>query len=210
MPYLDSLFGVFVRNGYYSAGIGKLFHHAHNGTTEFPDGRWDGYWYKYQAFEQKFMNSSTTPDDNFPEEEFRDHIISTYAIDKLRELNSKSKQSGRPFMVSIGFKQPHTQYHLPRKYFDMYKGSAFLQNILKTNSSKYSFPVGAPRMNYRCCDRFKFWPMVDEGRKKSTKILPSFDRFYGKMKFPSQAVMELQWGYLGGVTFLDAMVCVLI
>ena len=60
-PSLDSIFSVLVRNKYHSAGIGKLFHHPHNGTTEFPDGRWDGFWYKYQGFEQKFMNSSFTP-----------------------------------------------------------------------------------------------------------------------------------------------------
>ena len=72
--------------------------------------------------------------------------------------------------------------------------------------SKYSFPLSAPRMNYRCCDRFKFWPMVNEGREKSTRTIPNFEKMYGKMKFPARAVMELQWGYLGGVTFLDAMV----
>ena len=77
---------------------------------------------------------------------------------------------------------------------------------MRENDSRYTFPVGAPRMNYRCCDRFKFWPMVEEGRKKSTKTLPMFERMYGKMRFPLQAIQELQWGYLGGVTFLDAMV----
>jgi len=152
------------------------------------------------------MNSSTTPDDNFPEEEFRDHIITSYALGRLKEVHRKSQETGNPFMISIGFKQPHTQYHLPRKYFEMYRGNPYLQQILVGNSSKYTFPVGAPRMNYRCCDRFKFWPMVNEGRGKSTQTLPNFERMYGKMRFPAQAVMELQWGYLGGVTFLDAMV----
>jgi len=37
LPYLDGLFSVFVRNGYHSTGIGKLFHHPRNGTSEFPD-----------------------------------------------------------------------------------------------------------------------------------------------------------------------------
>jgi iduronate 2-sulfatase len=60
-------------------------------------------------------------------------------------------------------------------------------------------------MNYRCCDRFKFWPMVNEGREKSKVTLPNFDRFYGSMRFPNQAIMELQWGYFGGISFLDAM-----
>lgn len=142
LPYLDSLFSILVRNKYHSAGVGKLFHHPHNGSAEFPDGRWDGYWYRYQAYEQTFMNSSTTPDDNHREDEFRDHIISTYGIDKLRELNSKSLETKRPFLMSIGFKQPHTQYHLPRKYFEMYRDNIFLENLLHTNDTKYTFPAG--------------------------------------------------------------------
>ena len=44
LPFLDSLFSVMVRNNYHSAGVGKLFHHPRNGSSEFPDGRWDGFW----------------------------------------------------------------------------------------------------------------------------------------------------------------------
>ena len=99
LPFLDSLFSILVRNGYHSAGIGKLFHHPHNGTAEFPDGRWDGFWYRYQSYEQVFMNSSIQPDDNFEEDDFRDHIITSYAINKLKEVNSKSKESKRPFLL---------------------------------------------------------------------------------------------------------------
>ena len=153
------------------------------------------------------MNSSTTPDDNYPEEDFRDHIIASYAIDKIKELDKKSKISGKPFLLSIGFKQPHTQYHLPRKYFDMYRENAFLRRFLspQVNTSYYQFPSGSSRLNYRCCDRMKFWPMVNEGRRKSSRTLEGFQFLYGAMKFPPQAVMELQWGYLGGISFLDAM-----
>ena len=142
LPYLDSLFSVLVRNKYHSAGVGKLFHHPHNGSAEFPDGRWDGFWYRYQSYEQVFMNSSTTPDDNYAENSFRDHIIASYGIDKLKELHRKSNETKNPFLMSIGFKQPHTQYHLPRKYFEMYRNNSFLRNILHSNDSKYDFPIG--------------------------------------------------------------------
>ena len=69
---MDSLFSILVRSNYSSAGIGKLFHHPRNGSQEFPDGRWDGDWYKYQGIEQINMNASVTPDSNFREEEFRE------------------------------------------------------------------------------------------------------------------------------------------
>jgi len=194
LPYLDTLFSVLVRNRYHSAGLGKLFHHPHNGSSEFPDGRWDGYWYRYQNFEPTFLNSTTTPDSNLRVEDFRDYIISSYAIDKIHELNSKSKRSGDPFIVSVGFKQPHTMYHVPRKYFNMYKGSTYLQGIMNsTDEMQYMFPIGAPRMNYRCCALLKFWPMVEEGRKRSIDSKDG-EKLYGLMRFSNRAIMELQWG----------------
>ena len=41
-PYVESIFSILVRNKYQSSGLGKLFHHPHNGSSEFPNGRWDG------------------------------------------------------------------------------------------------------------------------------------------------------------------------
>ena len=202
---MDSLFNILVRNEYYSAGIGKLFHHPRNGSHEFPDGRWDGLWYKFQGYEQSFLNSSVTPDSNFKIEEFRDYIIADRAIAKIKELNAKSAETKRPFAVSIGFKQPHTSYHLPREYFDMYRHNSYLENILNsTDELQYLYPVGAPLQNYRCCAFFRFWPMIDEGRKKSS-VYGKKVELYGLYRLPNRAIYELQWGYFGGITFLDAM-----
>ena len=35
MPFLDTLMSILVRNQYYSAGFGKLFHHPHNKSAEY-------------------------------------------------------------------------------------------------------------------------------------------------------------------------------
>lgn len=203
VPYVDNLFSILVRRKYHSAGVGKLFHHPHNGSAEFPNGRWDGGWVKYQNEEDQYMNSSVTPDCNWNEDKFRDHIIASYGIAKLKELNEMWKMTGKPFILSVGFKLPHTQYHIPCKYFEMYRNNSYLQSLLKRSVGSNKFPDHAPRMNYRCCAKESFRPIADEGRHDSSadKL-----RLYGLMEFPNKVYRELLRGYLSGVTFLDAQV----
>ena len=203
MPYLDGLTSILVRNKYHSSGFGKLFHHPRNGSAEYPDGRWDGQWYKYQNNELMYLNSSTTPDSTRREEWFRDHEIATRAIDSMRAMSAASDSDGRPWSVSVGFKQPHTQYHVPRKYFNLYKNSRFLQEMKRSDDKEWTFPSGAPRMNYRCCALSLVRYMQDEGRVFSNATTPPL---YGMMTLPARARAELMWGYLAGVSFLDAQV----
>ena len=59
--------------------------------------------FRYDTFEIKVLlhdlnflyniSLSVTPDDNFPDEDFRDYIIASYAIDKIKELHKKSQRS---------------------------------------------------------------------------------------------------------------------
>lgn len=225
-----------VRENYLSAGVGKLFHHPRNGSSEFPNGRWDGGWYKYQNSEdvsifqsllssvvvlkpdfisvlssyQMYMNSSVTPDSNLPDHVFRDHQIADKAIEKLRELATLSASTSRPFLLSVGFKQPHTQYHMPRRFYDLYQdNNDFLSSVLRGvptsstgDSSEASnvFPVNAPIMNYRCCAKESFRPMERGGTVPSR--LPRV-KLRGMMFSPTAVRHELLSGYFAGISFLD-------
>lgn len=100
----------------------------------------------------------------------------------------------------MGFKQPHTQYHVPSKYVDMYRDSPFIRALQRSNDSMAAFPQGTPRMNYRCCASQVVRYMRDDGRTFSTDTTP---RLYGLMGLPARARAELALGYLAGVTFLD-------
>ena len=127
--------------------MGKIFH-IPGGNFSFPDGSWEGGWYGYQSREYSMLNSSTAPDDR-PEREFRDYIIADEAIKRLKSLREESISSNRPFALSIGFKLPHTMYHIPRRYFNMYRHSSFLQDIILNSSNvANSFPKGAPLTKY--------------------------------------------------------------
>jgi iduronate 2-sulfatase len=119
-PYLNSIFNILVRESYYSSGIGKLFHHTRNSSKDFTDGRWEFGWYKYQNSEDRYLNATVAPDSVKPEQEFRDALIADYAVERMHYLAKKSRDTQRPFILSVGFKLPHTQYHIPRRFFDMY------------------------------------------------------------------------------------------
>jgi iduronate 2-sulfatase len=197
--WIDNIMSILVRAGYNSAGIGKLFHHPHTSGSEYTHGMWHGEWYKFQNSEEQYLNSSVTPDSVRPLKWFRDFEIATRTSEKIKELNNASD---KPFLITVGFKQPHLQYHVPQQFFDVYRNSSFLSDILHSNDTDYRFPDGVPMMNYRCCGQPQVTYMHDEGRKHSVE---NTGNLLGRMVIPALARMQLMWGYLSGVTFLDAM-----
>jgi len=50
IPWFDNIFTILTRNGYYTTGVGKLFHQSnYDDLSLFDSGRWDGKWYAYQV-----------------------------------------------------------------------------------------------------------------------------------------------------------------
>jgi hypothetical protein len=145
-------------------GIGKIFHRAsEDDESLFDSGRWDGQWYRYQNMEEVFLNSSTTPDADHPDEFFRDYEIASRGIDGMHHLVAKVKEGKKAnWLLSIGFKQPHTWYHMPKKYFDLYKSRTGALNRL--DDRDLVFPNNTPSIGYRCCASGHIEYMLEEGR----------------------------------------------
>ena len=154
------------RNGYHSMGVGKLFHNSkEDDQSLFDSGRWDGNWYRYQNIEQGFLNSSTTPDAYHPDDFFRDYEIASRGIAGFSYLQSKVQEGKKEnWLLAIGFKQPHTWYHMPKKYFDMYKGSRLFDRL---DDRDRFFPNNTPSIGYRCCALERISYMNEEGRLPS-------------------------------------------
>jgi arylsulfatase A-like enzyme len=146
MPDVVTLPQYFKNHGYYTAGIGKLYHH----TNEMQDDRsWsenpvkfveyaikDEYRLKaniegYKKTERKaeaaglkggaLHNSSlggAPPYEkaNLPDEAYHDGKIAREAVLKLKRLAENSK----PFFLGVGFHKPHLIYSCPEKYWDLY------------------------------------------------------------------------------------------
>ena len=137
------------------------------------------------------------PDKVQREEDFRDHLYTTKAIDQLKKFS----QSDDYFMVVVGYKLPHLHVHIPFKYFDMYRDK---QEAFKRPKKDLHYPISSPPVSYKCCAHHTFMHMTDEGARMSdnTVRLPGAPDF----AFTQQMHTELMWGYAAAVTFLDAQI----
>ena len=79
----------------------------------------------------------------------------------------------------------------------MYRNSSIFEEMNELDSV---YPMSTPTIGYRCCATMTMTLMQNEGRELSENEIPLRD----KMKIPKQARKELLWGYLGGVSFMDA------
>ena len=199
-PWFDNIFTILTRSGYHSMGIGKLLHQSNmDDQSLFDSGRWDGKWYQYQNIEMGFLNSSTTPDAYRPDEAFRDYEIASRGIEGLELLRDKVRQGFKnAWVLGIGFKQPHTWYHFPKKYIDLYPKNS--PAIIRLEDQDLVYPNNTPTIGYRCCALDAITYMNELGKLPSTrKETPRF-----KMRITKQGREELTRGYLAGVSFLDA------
>ncbi len=116
----------FKNQGYYTMGIGKLFHnHAPDGLFDESGGRskgfgpkpesrfiWDGYG---TSDREKYGRTSTdwgafpAYDSLMPDDHSADWVI--------ERLNRKYNE---PFFMGVGFLRPHVPLYVPQKWFDMH------------------------------------------------------------------------------------------
>ena len=199
-PWFDNVFTILTRNNYHTMGIGKLLHNSNmDDQSLFDSGRWDGKWYQYQNVEMGFLNSSTTPDAYRSDAEFRDYEIASRGIEGIELLRDKVGQGLKSgWMLGLGFKQPHTWYHFPKKYIDFYTDNSAA--IARLEDEDLVFPNNTPTIGYRCCALDTITYMNDLGKLPSvSKEVPRF-----KMRISRRGRKELTMGYLAGVSFLDA------
>jgi iduronate 2-sulfatase len=139
------------------------------------------------------MNSTLVPDKTIPEEQFRDHLFTTRAIDAIKKLAKGPEY----FMVAIGFKLPHISLRIPYKYYDMYKNRTESWRLTKKESR---FPHSAPTVSFRCCGENNFRFMNEEGTRPATRRI-NFPNI--NLVFTDRMRDEIMLGYCGAITFLD-------
>ncbi len=128
----------FSQHGYYTISMGKIFHsHPVPGSEERDDGQWAfDEWHKWlggvgpESAERPVSGIPNLPEETGyhrkafdwgptkgnDEKLMRDHRTASWAADQLNTRDF----DGKPFFMAIGFTQPHLQWYLPQKYFDMY------------------------------------------------------------------------------------------
>lgn len=97
-------------HGYYSTGIGKIFHVISGSNDPLS---WEYSWLQgggsYGGTSAAYQNSTDAPDS------MRDHDVATKAVAKLGELKNQ-----QPFFYGVGFVRPHLPFVAPDEYWDLY------------------------------------------------------------------------------------------
>jgi len=114
----------FRHSGYYSAGIGKVFH---TGAGFEDPVSWDieiREWGKYPQTNQialygearGFRDSWEWMKLNISDAETPDGTVARKAV----EIIEQTRPAEKPFLLGVGFRRPHRPYSAPAKYFDLY------------------------------------------------------------------------------------------
>jgi iduronate 2-sulfatase len=106
----------FSRQGYFTAGVGKITHPGFEDTLS-----WDSYelidYPETGDADDGLLSwsSSSGPDEDEP-----DGVAARHAVRIMEQ------RDGRPFFLAVGFRRPHQPFIAPRSYFDLYEPSSIV------------------------------------------------------------------------------------
>lgn len=107
----------FRQHGYYTAAVGKIFHHGiASGSFDVFGGRVKAFGpYPDERFEWKDPRTNTDWG-AFPErdEQMPDYDTANWLVEHLAMKHDK------PFFIAGGFLRPHVPWYVPKKWFDMH------------------------------------------------------------------------------------------
>jgi arylsulfatase A-like enzyme len=192
---------------YSTAGYGKIYHSDdiednHVGRRPIGYGISASNWYKYQAQEERSLNSTVNPDRHTPEEEYRDYQFASKAIEGMRDLHMGA--TGPYFFLGLGFKLPHISLHVPHKYYAMYASRNRQKAWSQASRQALSYPPTAPSTSYQCCASRAYTYMKEEGDAKSGQSILTGRNIAAAT--PLRMHQELMRTYAAAITFVDAQV----
>jgi iduronate 2-sulfatase len=181
----------FRNNGYFTQGIGKIFH---NGNTK-PQGdpvswsvpqtyHWAPHWRDWvvpgapPGTEPKEKGAPIQRLD-VSDEAYWDGQIAEEAQKALRKLAMRKE----PFFLAVGFWKPHLPFNAPERYWDLYDRAEITP---PTNPSAPRNAVEIALHNWRELRNYAGMPKHGDLTREQT--------------------MELRHGYLAAITYLDAQV----
>ena len=119
----------FIRHGYETISLGKIFHHPRDNAIGWSKPAWRPRVAKaYQLAANRALQQRRQREPgrrrrgpafesaDAPDEAYADGQVARQAIVELRRL----KQENSPFFLAVGFFKPHLPFVCPRRYWDMY------------------------------------------------------------------------------------------
>ncbi len=188
LPDAVALPQLFKNNGYFTAAMGKIYHHGLDDPASWsipttypkaphgsepvrsdPDGPPAGRPKRGPAF-----NATDGPDNALHDGELAD-----MAIKALADLKEKKQ----PWFLAVGFLKPHLPFVSPRKYWDLYDPAKIPlapNPFYPTNAPKYAIQPGGE--------------------------LRSYDGVPPARHLPDDYARQLKLGYYAAVSYMDAQV----
>lgn len=137
VPDVISLPQHFRESGYYTVGLGKIYHPGYDDPKSWSEPHQNGAGENYILAENKQRMAAgsakggkkgkkkgasiATRGEPFemadvPDNAYHDGSLADMAIAKLQDLKAKD----RPFFLAVGFLKPHLPFNAPKKYWDLY------------------------------------------------------------------------------------------
>jgi iduronate 2-sulfatase len=182
----------FKNHGYFSQGIGKIFHH---GFDDKPS--WSVPWQEPKAPSYvtpdaiKAMNDPANVDAkgrprgpatecaDVPDETYKDGQVAKLAVQALGDLKKKDQ----PFFLAVGMAKPHLPFVAPKKYWDLYDPNKIYVPAFQ------KLPEGAPEFAGH-----------NNGELKSYSDIPNLG------PITEERSKHLRHGYYAAVSYMDAQV----
>jgi iduronate 2-sulfatase len=133
LPDVVTLPQLFKQSGYFSQGIGKVFHNWRQDDWKGDHVSWsvpEFMHYNTHNNDKPMVRGEVPPDfasgfdgiecRDVPDEAYYDGRIAEKAIETLRELHDSQKS----FFLAVGFWKPHIPFNAPKHYWDMYDRDA--------------------------------------------------------------------------------------
>ncbi|MCR9202350.1 MAG: sulfatase [Planctomycetaceae bacterium] len=192
-PEIVTLPQLFRQQGYFTQGIGKIFHNWRTALKGDPDS-WSvpaQYHFARHDDDQPLLPGESPPDLAtaprchrlaVPDTAYFDGRIAATAADVIRAR--ATAPDAEPLFLAVGFWKPHLPFNAPARYWDMYE------------RSEISLPKFAGKP-----DRAPAFAFHD-----SREIL----RAAGRQGLTLGQVRELRHGYLAGISYLDAQLGLLL
>ena len=186
MPDVVTLPQHFMKHGYFTQNIGKIYHNWRQDIQGDPTS-----WsvpavmhYATHGSDKPIVKGELPPNlasdpkcecRGVSDEAYFDGRIASLAIKALRQR----KEAGKPFFLAVGFWKPHSPFNAPKKYWDLYDRKKLSPPL------NPEWPKNAPRIAWH----------------NSREIVGTPAR-----KLSPEAVMEIRHGYLAAITYMDAQV----
>lgn len=186
-PNAVSIPEYFIRNGYESAAVGKIYHESSIGAGHDAPS-WSIPWVPLNVPNYVLAKGDEFPATectDVPDNTYKDGRIAEEGIKLMQQLNAK----GKPFMLSIGFAKPHLPFVAPKKYWDLYRRDQFKIAPFQQKA------LNSPDIGYH-----------EAGEIKHYTDIPKFDNFSENElnHLSKEKQLELIHGYYAATSYMDA------